>query len=89
MLCLFAILVYTKLLPYTSEVSTSSMALPHASDHEIFRGWGGYVTYTSRFLLTGYVGLILRSTAVATASRSTIEGTANRVVATVVSPGQQ
>ena len=32
-------------------------------------------TYTSRFLLTGYVGLILRSTAVATARRGTVEGT--------------
>ena len=31
--------------------------------------------YTSRILLTGYVGLISRSTAVASASRSTIEGT--------------
>ena len=34
-----------------------------------------YETYTSRFFLTGFVGLILRSTAVASASRSTIEGT--------------
>ena len=31
--------------------------------------------YTSRFLLTSYVGLISRSTAVATASLSTVEGT--------------
>ena len=31
--------------------------------------------YTSRFLLTRYVGLILSSTAVATTSHSTVEGT--------------
>ena len=31
--------------------------------------------YTSKFLLTGYVGLILHSTAVATTSQSTVEGT--------------
>ena len=31
--------------------------------------------YTSRFLLTGYVGLILRSTAVATTSHGTVTGT--------------
>ena len=32
-------------------------------------------SFTSRYLLTGYVGLILRSTDVATASQSTVEGT--------------
>ena len=32
-------------------------------------------SYTSRFLLTCYVGLIQRNTAVATASESTVEGT--------------
>ena len=35
----------------------------------------GLSLYTFRFLLTGYVGLILCSTAVATASRSTVEDT--------------
>ena len=35
----------------------------------------GTETYTSRFLLTGYVGLIWRSTAVATARQSTVEST--------------
>ena len=33
------------------------------------------ISYTFKFLLTSYVGLIWRSTAVATKSRSTIEGT--------------
>ena len=31
--------------------------------------------YTSRFLLTSYVGLLLRSTAVGSTSWSTVEGT--------------
>ena len=35
----------------------------------------GQQYYTFRFLLTGYIGLILRSTAVATANQSTLEGT--------------
>ena len=33
------------------------------------------VAYTARFLLAGYVGLTLLTTAVATASPSTVEGT--------------
>ena len=70
--------LYYKLLPAVrssskhgrrrSSLLLYSISMVHA--HTQKRG-----VYTSRFLLTGYVGLTLRSTAVATASRSTVEGT--------------
>ena len=37
--------------------------------------WLSLLTYTAGFFLTGYLGLILRSTPVAAASHSTVEGT--------------
>ena len=80
MVVYYALDVYRFTLLYSGSTQNSGKWIYHIKSNDpIGFQWSKSgilcTRYTSKFFLTGYVGLIWRSTTVATASQSTVEGT--------------